>query len=75
MQHGDTLVFVEVRTRNSTRFGGALASITAKKQEKLRRAALHYLQQHAPAANARFDVVALQEHESTADIEWIQNAF
>jgi putative endonuclease len=75
MRQGTSLVFVEVRLRNNTRFGGALASVTAKKQEKLRRTALHYLQQHSPNANARFDVVALQGNSLNPDIEWIQNAF
>lgn len=75
MQHGDSLVFIEVRQRSDTRFGGALTSVTTKKQEKLRLTALHYLQHKSPNANARFDVVAIQGTDSQQQIEWIRNAF
>ena len=75
MQHGDSLVFIEVRQRRDLRFGGALTSVTVKKQEKLRLAALHYLQHKAPRANARFDVVAVQGTDTQQTIEWICDAF
>jgi putative endonuclease len=75
MQQGDSLVFIEVRQRSNTRFGGAAASVTTKKQEKLRLTALHYLQHKAPRANARFDVVAVQGDNNQQHIEWIRNAF
>ncbi|KAG1435966.1 hypothetical protein G6F57_020880 [Rhizopus arrhizus] len=39
MRDGDTLVFVEVRARGPTRFGGAAASIGRDKQARLARAA------------------------------------
>lgn len=75
MQHNGNLIFVEVRQRSDERFGGALASVTTKKQEKLRLAALHYLQHKAPRANARFDVVAVQGNTTQPHIEWIRDAF
>ena len=75
MQHGDSLVFIEVRQRSSTRYGGAAASVTTKKQAKLRLTALHYLQHKAPRANARFDVIAIQGDNNQQHIEWIRDAF
>lgn len=75
MQQGDSLIFVEVRQRSNTRFGGALSSVTLKKQGKLRLAALHYLQHNAPRANARFDVIAVQGDITQQQIEWIRDAF
>lgn len=75
MQHGNSLVFIEVRQRSDAHFGGALASVTTKKQEKLRLTALHYLQHRAPNANARFDVVAIQGADTQQQIEWIRDAF
>lgn len=75
MQQGNSLVFIEVRQRSHNRFGGAAASVTTKKQEKLRLTALHYLQHKAPGANARFDVVAIQGDNSRQQIEWIRDAF
>ena len=70
---GDTLVIVEVRMRSSNRFGGAAASVDARKQNKLRRAAALLLQQRKEFAGlrVRFDVVAL----SPTGIEWIKHAF
>ena len=71
----NSLVFVEVRQRSQSRYGGAVSSVTEKKQAKLRLTALHYLQHKAPRANARFDVVAIQGTAATQQIEWIRNAF
>ena len=53
------LVFVEVKYRKSSAYGGPLAAVTASKQQKLRLTASAYLQQHAPKAYARFDVIAI----------------
>jgi len=70
----DTLVFVEVRLRGTEAFGGAGASITARKQHKLVLAARHYLQQLRTLPACRFDVVLLRSLQDK-DIEWIRNAF
>lgn len=68
---GPTLVFVEVRLRTSTRFGGAAASITGLKQARILRAARHYVLR-APDRPCRFDVVLAT---SATDLEWIRDAF
>jgi len=73
MRDGKSLVFVEVRLRSSTSFGGAGMSITSAKQQKLTRTAEHYLQKHGNAA-CRFDAI-LMSKARTEDIEWIKNAF
>lgn len=70
---GDMVVFVEVRQRASSAFGGALESITPAKQRKLARTAEVYLQERAPRAPCRFDA-ALVDGKS-GRIEWIRNAF
>lgn len=56
---GTTLVIVEVKRRESTRFGSALGAVGARKREALRRAAADYAQVVAPTAKIRFDVVAV----------------
>ena len=43
MADGDQCVFVEVRRRNSLRYGGAAASVTSRKQARLRAAAQAWL--------------------------------
>jgi putative endonuclease len=73
MQHGQTLVFVEVRYRRSSRFGGAVASIDTKKQRRLIATAQGYLQRHPHDGPCRFDVVAIGAPPN--GVEWLQNAF
>jgi putative endonuclease len=71
MRAGVTLVFVEVRSRSSRAFGGAAASIDARKQRKLIAAAQHYLAQLGKPPPCRFDALLFEGSE----IEWISNAF
>ena len=52
-QDGKTLVFVEVKSRRTEDFGGAAASITHGKREKLLRAARHYLAQARSSVTSR----------------------
>ena len=70
MQHGDALVFVEVRKRAGKRHGGAAASVTRAKQGRLIIAAQVYLQRYRMPPPSRFDVIAIDG----AVLEWIQNA-
>lgn len=60
------LVFVEVRLRNSDRFGGAMASITPSKQQRIGRTAQHFLQHHPQYQSlpCRFDAVCLSAGSS-----------
>ena len=60
-QDGETLVFVEVRTRRGNALGGPAESITAAKEARLVAAATAYVQALAePPADQRIDVVAVQ---------------
>lgn len=72
MQDGSTLVFIEVRLRSRSDFGGAAASVTAAKQQKLLAAARQYLSALKTLPPCRFDVVALTGDSAP---EWIRNAF
>ena len=75
MLHKKHLVFIEVRYRKNNLFGGAAESITTKKQDKLQKTALHYILQHKPRQNMRFDVVAITGQGPEQTLEWIQNVF
>lgn len=76
MQDGEYLVFVEVRYRASSEFGGALESITPSKQRKLRNSAEDYLMRHKLTNNAcRFDILCLDGDIDNASLQWIKNAF
>lgn len=73
MQTGPTIVFVEVRYRSSSTFGGAAASVSLSKQDKIRQTAKHYLVKNRlfDKCPVRFDVVAC----SNDNVDWIQGAF
>ncbi|MBA1377952.1 YraN family protein [Pseudomonas brassicacearum] len=75
MLDGDTVVFVEVRYRKNTQWGGALASIDERKRRKLVFAAQYFLQSESRWADhpCRFDVVAIDS--SVDQLNWLQNAF
>lgn len=72
MQDGTTLVFIEVRLRSRSDFGGAAASVTPAKQKKLLAAARQYLAALKTLPPCRFDVIALDRDTAP---EWIRNAF
>ena len=66
-----TLVFVEVRQRQSRNQGGAAASITPQKQRRIILAAQHHLLRYASPPPCRFDVVAIDGGE----LQWLRGAF
>lgn len=75
-RHQGYLVFVEVKTRRSSRFGTPQEAVHLTKQEKLRTLAAYYLeQQGCQDAYVRFDVVAVRLTAAGADLEVIQQAF
>jgi len=78
MRDGAQLVFIEAHFRQSTLFGGAEASITAKKCQKLKTAAAAYMQIHrlTNSTAARFDAIALTGDLSRWElysVNWVKN--
>jgi putative endonuclease len=72
------LAIVEVRQRESTQFGGALASVTGAKQRKIIRAAKFFMQRelHWRDLPVRFDVLGVEGLPSGAHkIAWVKDAF
>ena len=70
-REGATLVFVEVRRRESEHFGGAAGSVDWKKRRRLVAAARHFLARLGSEPPCRFDVVALHQGECA----WLRAAF
>ncbi|MDO4644148.1 MAG: YraN family protein [Cardiobacteriaceae bacterium] len=69
---GNVLVFVEVRSRKAGGQVSAAASITITKQEKIRKTALAYLQQHyAELPDCRFDAICIDGEQ----LEWLKSIF
>jgi putative endonuclease len=72
------LVIAEVRTRTSSAYGGAAASVDRRKQQRITRAASQLLQQRVDLAAlpVRFDVLIVSDPFGPApSIEWIRHAF
>ena len=73
---GEVLVFVEVKTRSSDRFGTPLAAVTPVKQRRLTRMALDYLaRSHTTGVPCRFDVVSVVVGNPRPVVEVVSNAF
>ncbi len=74
---GDTLVFVEVKTRRSAGFGGPVAAVGFSKQRRIINMARSYLLGvRGPEPPCRFDVVAVTMADGERPVvEVIVNAF
>lgn len=71
VRFGEVWVFVEVKYRKSSAFGGAAYSITPAKLAKLQRSIAHYLQQNKlHQAACRLDAILIQGNHPP---RWIQN--
>ena len=71
---GDTLVFVEVKTRSRTDFGEPYDFVDVRKQRRLIRAAQAYILKYAYVGELRFDVVAVTNN-THARLTYIKDAF
>lgn len=75
---GQTIVFVEVKTRTSHDAGHPTEAITPDKQRRLTRVALSFLKRHGLLERAaRFDVIAVtwEDQRRQPTIEHYRNAF
>ncbi len=72
------LIFVEVKFRKSNAFGGGAAAVDRRKQERIKKTAMLYLQKYREEPSVRFDVVVItsaDEKIRKEDVEIIENAF
>jgi len=75
-QHNTTLVFIEVKTRQSTHYGTGRESVTPHKQRQIIRTALHYATRHQlTESDMRFDVIEVTIQQEKKHLEHIENAF
>jgi putative endonuclease len=75
-RHGGALVFIEVKTRSTNRFGAGPEAVHYGKQTRYRKLADYYLKQKRLGEVAvRFDVVGILWQEGEPQIEVIQGAF
>lgn len=72
---GGVLVFIEVKTRSSNRFGTPLEAVTAAKCRQISKVALEYLSRNnCQESLVRFDVVGV-ETGPPVQVEVVKDAF
>ena len=74
-RHGNVLVIAEVRLRSSAHYGGAGASITHAKRQRIVRATRHLLARHPGLQKFPIRSDAVLVHGEGREIEWIRGAF
>ncbi len=75
-REGKTVVFVEVKTRSSERFGSPQAAVGPRKQHRMTAIALYYLKAKGLLDGpARFDVAAVSLGERGEEVVLYKNAF
>lgn len=73
---GDTIAFVEVKSRRSENYGLPQHAVGPEKQRRISKISLYYLQtHHFYGSDARFDVVAISLRSENCHIELIKDAF
>ena len=70
-EDGQFVVFCEVKLRKTADFAAAREFVDARKQQRLRAAALLYLSEHETALQPRFDVIEI----SADGLRHLPNAF
>ena len=75
-KHKGTLCFVEVKTRTSEAYGSPQEAVRTKKQKKISRVALEFIQRYKlEDKDARFDVLAISFSFDGYKVGFIKNAF
>ena len=77
-KHEERIVFVEVKTRRSLKYGVPQSAVTKQKQRQISKIALAYLQTHNLIdTSCRFDVIAIQltRNLELLRLEQIKSAF
>jgi putative endonuclease len=72
----DTLCFIEVKTRQSDRFGSPQEAVLRSKQRQIAKVALSFLKEkNLLDKKARFDVVSIMHSGDESKLDLIKNAF
>jgi len=72
---GKTLVFIEVKTRESISYGQPFEAVNSFKRRKISNVALLYLKRFKEVPPCRFDVVSINYSQGRPEVELIRDAF
>jgi len=76
-RQGKTLIFVEVKTRSSLRFGMGMEAVNYAKQQKIRKVAMNFISEKKVLfSGLRFDVIDIfMKQPNVSQITHVKNAF
>lgn len=72
---GESIVFIEVKTRRSDTFGKPFESVDYMKQKRMEKSALFYLKSFSQTPQIRFDIISIDLQNNKKDINHIIDAF
>jgi putative endonuclease len=72
---GESLVFIEVKTRESLEYGQPFESVNRHKRKKLAQVAMLYLKRFEDIPPCRFDIVSIFINNGKPECELIKDSF
>jgi putative endonuclease len=73
--HSGIIIFTEVKTRSTDRYGYPEESVAEKKKEKLREAMDFYLTENKIKEESRFDIISIVINAQGTEVHHIEDAF
>jgi putative endonuclease len=74
--HGGSIIFCEVKTARSKKFGPSISWVTPQKIKRIAKAALDYISSHdTDGYSFRFDVIGIEVNDGKISLNHIENAF
>lgn len=71
----ETLIFIEVKTRESVEYGLPFEAVNSHKKRKIANVALLYLKRFKEIPPCRFDIVSIYYKQGKPEFELIKDAF
>jgi len=72
---GDTVAFVEVKSRSGDLFGTPEEGVSRQKERHIAEAADAFIRRHGLDVEARFDIVSVTFHRGRHELRFIEDAF
>jgi len=74
-KHGNIIVFSEVKTRATDKYGFPEQAVSKVKQKLISKAATFFMEKNRIQSEVRFDVLSLTKTYKDFDVHWIKDAF
>lgn len=74
-RNANTIVFTEVKTRSTDKFGYPEEAVGLKKKQKLQEAMDYYLAENNIKEEARFDIISIVINSNNTALHHIEDAF